>query len=65
VELRVYDLSGSLVMERSLPSGATKLIWDLRSSSGQAVSAGVYLVEARYSGPGTRRSALRKLAVLR
>jgi hypothetical protein len=65
VELRVYDLGGQLVAWALLPPGSTQWDWDLRSPSGQPVSAGVYLVEARYKGPGTRQSALRKLAVLR
>jgi hypothetical protein len=64
VELRVHDLGGALVAQWSLPAGSSHLQWDLCTESGRRVSAGIYLVEARYLGPGTCQSALVKLAVL-
>jgi hypothetical protein len=65
VELRVYDLSGALVAQWAPLAGSGSSQWDLRGAGGQRVSAGIYVVEARYRGPGTVQSVIGKLAVRR
>jgi hypothetical protein len=65
VVIRVYDLSGGLVAQWAPPPSVRRSSWDLRGPSGQPVSSGLYVVEARYFGPGTLKSVLTKLAVLR
>jgi hypothetical protein len=56
-DLRVYDLRGRLIWSRALTGEALKpgdhhLTWNLRTSSGSAVSAGKYAVRIRTPGAG-------------
>jgi hypothetical protein len=61
-ELRIYGEGGDLV--RSFGSDAVPpLVWDLRTSSGQLASSGVYFVAVR--SPGQRNSLVFKLALAR
>jgi len=45
-ELRIYDLAGHVVLQRSLPSGESELLWDLRDEDGQRLGSGLYFLLA-------------------
>jgi hypothetical protein len=61
-EVRIYDGSGALIRVLG-PSNNSSCIWDMRSTSGQPVSAGTYLALIRPQGQG--RAKILKIAVAR
>lgn len=53
VSVSVYDVSGRLVrslVDRTLPAGEHRAVWDGRASDGQAVSSGIYFYTFRTDG---------------
>jgi hypothetical protein len=62
VELKLYSLDGSLVMDFGVPS-LSPLQWDLRNGNGKPVADGIYWVVARV--PGERTPQVFKLVLVR
>jgi hypothetical protein len=64
VNLSIYDVSGRLVktlVDKELPTGPHKAIWDGRNDAGGMVSAGVYFARLE----SARRRQSRKLVLLK
>jgi hypothetical protein len=73
VALRIYTLSGDLVLEKRFSSGATggrsglnEFIWDGRNGDGRLVATGAYILDITAKGGGeTMHVMRRKLAAVR
>jgi PKD repeat protein len=48
--LRIYNLTGELVLERELPEGGTAFEWDLRTAGGTAQPNGLYFCVVTATG---------------
>jgi hypothetical protein len=59
-EMTIYDVTGRVVWRRALSPGSTQVTWDGRSSAGEMLANGVYVVELRSGGrtEGRRRVTL-------
>jgi hypothetical protein len=63
VEVRVYDVRGSLVCrlhDGELPAGTTPVTWDGRSDTGAMTPSGIYFIEAL---TGTERARIKVVRV--
>jgi hypothetical protein len=73
VALRIYTLSGDLVLEKEFSSGATggrsglnEFVWDGRNGDGRLVASGAYILDITAKGGGeTMHVMRRKLAAVR
>jgi hypothetical protein len=73
VRLRIYTLSGGLVLDREYASGSTggsaglnEVAWDGRNGEGQAVASGGYVLYVQAEGEGVTMHVMRrKLGVVR
>lgn len=73
VRLRIFTLSGALVLEQEIPSGSVgaqaglnQFVWDGKNGDGKVVSSGGYLLLIEASGEGeTLHTMRRKIGVVR
>jgi len=73
VSLKIYTLSGALVLERSFPPsgpggsvGLNEFVWDGRNGAGDVVASGGYIAVVNAEGAGeTLHTMRRKIAVVR
>ena len=64
VRLAIYDIAGrrrTTLLDRELPDGVTKVVWDGRDQGGARAASGVYFVRLTFAG-GTQLS---KIVILR
>ena len=63
MEIQIYDLSGRLVRNLSLPTAysllPTGVAWDGRDSAGRRVAPGIYFVKLKYSNRVYSRKVVR------
>jgi hypothetical protein len=67
VRLRIYTLSGGLVLDREYPPGTTggsaglnEITWDGRNGAGEAVASGGYILYVQAEGEGATMHVMRR-----
>jgi len=65
--LRIYNITGALVLEQTLAVGESSYVWDLTSTGGTAQPNGLYLcvVIAKDASGSTIKSPIFKLLIAR
>jgi len=66
LRLRIYDLAGRQLTERSeaVTAGAQRLVWDGRDESGDMVAPGLYLLELHIAGDARQHRVRRLVSVV-
>ena len=66
LRLRIYDLAGRQLTERSgaVTAGAQRLVWDGRDESGDMVAPGLYLLELHIAGDARQQRVRRLVSVV-